>query len=57
MFTAPGGATRVEGWYPIEWVARVPLLPPGFEFWAQHASLRQTANWELTLTNRIRVQT
>lgn len=57
VFTAPGSATRVEAWYPVEWVARVPMLPPGFEFWAQHASLRQAATWELTLTNRIRVQT
>ena len=57
VFTGTGGATRMEAWHPIEWVARVPLLPPGFEFWAQHASLRQGLTWELTLTNRIHVQT
>jgi hypothetical protein len=39
---------------PVEWVAVVPLLPPGFEFWVQHASMQLPY---LGVTNRVRIRT
>jgi hypothetical protein len=58
FFTASGAASRVVQFpvllLPVEWVVVVPSLPPGLEFWVQHASMQLPY---LGFTNRVRIRT
>jgi hypothetical protein len=61
--TVPGVVTGVST--PRPWVTEVPTLPPGLEFYVQHACMtlptswnpRNLANLGLTLSNRVRIRT
>lgn len=56
LFTTSGTVARTVPFQgtPAEWVAAVPLLPPGLEFWVQHVSLE--IPW-LGFTNRVQIRT
>ncbi|MFO1076316.1 MAG: hypothetical protein U1E73_01160 [Planctomycetota bacterium] len=51
-----GGVSQVLSGtsFRIEWILPVPVLPPGLDFWVQHASMQ--LGW-LGFSNRVRVQT